>query len=544
MEEETGDDVEYQDEADADFEPARFRGELGLPSGDKQLLQDASHAVRQEFRDCSKWKRLSCRKVSIFSERDRGTVYVVHIGRSVEFDWTWEGAIAFRPLSIDDQGHLSEAVAESACEEQHLWSGEILEVDEQQGCLFISLADPECPPTTGCFFVRPFEFYAVLDAVYHNPRFDRVREELPARLAAAAGGVNPSITQPSFVGEDHLKAWWQHAWAVLWGPPGTGKTYTTGQQVAAVLHDQSERILVVSTTNRATDAVALAIGNAARTACPKELDDGRLVRIGKGASYRTFVDHQLDSMLRGTEAETLSKIDRLAQQLPSLEAWEDKALTRKQIGELRVGGNDQARRVFVDPEIRVVVATVFKAMTLLEDESVHKMLENAEAPFTTVIIDEAGLISRAAIAVLSLLSSRRTVLVGDSKQLAPISRISRILPTRQETWLASSGLSHLDDLESTPKAVHVLSEQRRMHPDVCRVVSEYQYGGFLKTAAETASRESQLPALIAELFTSDLVRSGCGSRRSGVASCRAWPGKPKLDSLDHTDCSGKALLGC
>jgi hypothetical protein len=88
--------------------------------------------------------------------------------------------------------------------------------------------------------------------------------------------------------------------------------------------------------------------------------------------------------------------------------------------------------------------------------------------------------------------------VGDSKQLAPISRISRILPTRHQTWLASSGLSHLDDLEETPKAVHVLSEQRRMHPDVCKVVSDFQYGGFLKTAAETQQRTSNLPTLISE----------------------------------------------
>ncbi len=99
-------------------------------------MHDAGKAVRQEFRDCSKWKRLRCRKVSIFSERDRGTVYVVHIGRSVEFDWTWERAIAFRPMSLDDQGLFNDFEMEDAAyEEQVVWSGEILEVDEQEGCL-------------------------------------------------------------------------------------------------------------------------------------------------------------------------------------------------------------------------------------------------------------------------------------------------------------------------------------------------------------------------------------------------------------------------
>lgn len=46
------------------------------------------------------------------------------------------------------------------------------------------------------------------------------------------------------------------------GPPGTGKTYTIGHQVAACLQDLTERILVVLTTNKATDGVAIAIGRA------------------------------------------------------------------------------------------------------------------------------------------------------------------------------------------------------------------------------------------------------------------------------------------
>lgn len=486
--------------SDTSFTPARFPVELGLPPADENLLKDATTAVRQEFRDCSQWKRLRCRKVSIIAERDRGTIYAVHVGSSVEFDWTWEGAIAFRPHAIGDDGDGDIDMAdfeESPVDEACLWSGEVLEVDERNGCLFISLSNPENPPILGAFLVRPFDFLGTLDAIYHEPRFDLIRDELCSRLAAAAGGVHPRVAKSSLVGLPHLRDWWQHSWSVLWGPPGTGKTYMTGQQVAGVLEDQRERILVVSTTNRATDTVALSIGKAAQCKSCKALEAGDLLRIGKGASFRAFQDASLESMLRGTESEILSRIDGLAQQLQLFDAWEDKALTRKQITELRTSGSDQSRRVFIDPAVRVVVATAYKAMSFLDDEIVRRMLENREAPFTTIFIDEAGLISRAAVAALSLLAGRRVVLVGDSKQLAPISRISRILPTRQETWLARSGLSHLDNIEATPKAVHVLSEQRRMHPEVCRVVSAYQYSNILTTAPETARRETSLPELLA-----------------------------------------------
>ncbi len=507
----------------AEFQPARFHADLNLPPADDELLKDASTAIRQEFRDCSKWKRLSCSKVSIFAERDRGTVWVVHVGSSVEFDWTWEGAIAFRPKSLDDSLLFSKFSYENAAfEDEIVWKGEILEVDERNGCLFISLDNPEAMPTIGSFFVRPFEFLSVLDAVFNEVEFEALRSDLPCRLAAAEGGIHPVIKMQSESGLPHLRDWWQHAWNILWGPPGTGKTWITGQQIAAILDDPTERILVVSTTNRATDAVALSIGNAARCKSSAELDEGKLLRIGKGASIQSFAASGLESMLMSTESEVLRKIDELAGQLRLFGTWEEKAFTRKKIGELRAGGSDQSKRHFVDPNVRVVVATAFKATSFLKDKIVLKLLEEGDAPFTTIFIDEAGLMSRTAIAALSYLAARRVVLVGDSKQLAPISRISRILPTRQQNWLASSGLSHLDDLQDTPRAVHVLCEQRRMHPDVCQVVSDFQYGGFLTTAQETKQRLSNLSPWLADYFRA--VWYVLDEEGSDLASIRAERG--------------------
>ena len=481
----------------ADYRPARFRSELLLPHAEDELVKDAASAIRQEFRDCSKWKRLRCRNVSVFAERDRGPVYVVHVGKSIDFDWTWEGAVAFCPRSLDDGESISTAIYEEATFDHELqWKGEVIEVDEQNGCLFISLDNPESTPTVGSFFVRPFEFLSVLDSVLNDCKQPEARADLASRLAATCGGIHPMTRHRQDACLPHLKQWWQHSWCVLWGPPGTGKTYTTGQQIASVLKDPTERILVVSTTNRATDAAALSIGSATTDQSPALLSDGILRRIGKGVSLQKFAADGLESMLMGTESETLRQIDHFAGQLQTLETWEEKALTRQKISELRTSGGDQSKRNFLDPKVRVVISTAFKATTFLKDPIVTKLLEEGDSPFTTIFIDEAGLMSRVSIAALSLLAARRVVLVGDSKQLAPISRISRVLPQKHQKWLASSGLSHLDNLEQTPAAVHVLAEQRRMHPDVCKIVSNYQYGGILKTAKETVSRPANLTPLL------------------------------------------------
>ncbi len=493
-------------EADFVVEMARFDVELDFPASDPQKLQQAAVAVRQEHRDSSRWKRLVCSKVSVFSERDRGTVYVVQVGRSIEFDWTWEGAKAFCPSGLDDPSSKTQRLAEVAnlydqdYADELVWSGEVVEVDETTGCLFIVLDNPEKVPTKGAFLVRPFEFLSVLDAIYNSDEYELVRERLTDRLSATEGSVHPAVSSVKQAGLPSLHAWWDHAWSILWGPPGTGKTWTTGQQIAHVLAvpDAQERILVVSTTNKATDAVALSLGQAAAEFCPQELVNDTLRRIGQGASLQSFAQEDLQGMLAGTESETLAKIEQLAKQLPLFDSWEERALTRKLIGDLRSSTSDQSNRLFVDPDKQVVITTVFKAMSYLRFPLIREMVEEGQAPFTTIFIDEAGLISRAAVAALSLLASRRIVLVGDSKQLAPISRISRVLPTRQQTWLASSGLTHLDKTDQMPAAVHLLSEQRRMHPDVCSVVSSYQYNQVLKTAPDRAAQPSQLAPWLAD----------------------------------------------
>lgn len=512
-------------EVDADFHPARFPMEWQLPNGNQEHLDSARKAIRREFRDASTWKRLRCRKVKKSSESDSGTIYELEIGHSVEFDWTWEGAVAFRPIQLDafesdhstlyQHGSLHPDVEDSI-----LWSGEVLEVDEATGRIFIVCHDPEFPPRTGSFYVRPFEFLAFLDGVFNEPAFETLRRYLPARLSATLGGIHPDVKHSHGMHPDRmqrdgvadcelglheLRSWWAKSWSILWGPPGTGKTYTTGQQVAQVCADPTERILVVSTTNRATDAVAIAIGRAARdlgldlSTGPLHrgpLQQGLIRRIGKGPAFKKYEDEGLTSLLQGTETEFLARMEGLATEIAKTQAPHAKANLRLQIKQLRDAMRDSAKRNFLDVRVQGIVSTAFRASTMLSQPEVQDLLAQGHCPFTTIILDEAGLMSRVAIAALSLLASRRVVLVGDSKQLAPISRISRILEPAQGNWLGRSGLSHLDQIKPSFEGVHVLREQRRMHPDVCEVVSKYQYDGFLTTAPDVSRRSAALPDLL------------------------------------------------
>jgi hypothetical protein len=255
---------------------------------------------------------------------------------------------------------------------------------------------------------------------------------------------------------------------------------------------------VVSTTNKATDGAAFSIGEAAKKLLPEALRDARIRRIGKTVKYEEYEAKGLDALLKGTESELLREQHQLQRRLSQMADHGDKADVRRQLNALRRQIKEISLDNFLDDEIHVVVSTAFKAMQLLNAADVRELICAGKAPFTTIILDEAGLISRAAVAALSFLASRRVLLVGDPKQLAPISRISRLLPVTQAVWLAQSGLNHLKHADNLPSGVELLREQHRMHPDISRVVSNYQYDGLLTDAPGLSARPNSLPVRLRE----------------------------------------------
>ena len=292
--------------------------DLNLPDSNKSVLCEASQAIKREYQDSAKWKRLKCRKAEEAGRSGSATVFRLEIDHAIEFDWTWEGATAFRPnvLREFEEGLLDGSSKDSctqATDEAVRWTGEVLEVDETNGAIYIAIENPEAPPHSGTFYVRPFEFLTFLNSIYNEPQYEAIREYLPSRLLASKGNLHPELAEGKPAGQGVLPAeMWDKSWSSIWGPPGTGKTYTTGEQVAEVLPENDERILVVSTTNKATDAVALSIAWAMARRNDRQ---SKVRRIGKGASYQEFAATETLGFLEGTETEFLAKADSVARQV-------------------------------------------------------------------------------------------------------------------------------------------------------------------------------------------------------------------------------------
>ena len=89
---------------DRGMEPlASFSVSLALPMTCASELDDAATAIKLEYRSSIRKKRLRCLGWEHVAERESGSIYCLRVGRSVEFDWTWEGAVAFRPSDAADE---------------------------------------------------------------------------------------------------------------------------------------------------------------------------------------------------------------------------------------------------------------------------------------------------------------------------------------------------------------------------------------------------------------------------------------------------------
>lgn len=479
--------------------------QLTFPSVSPETFEDAQRAIQQEYDDANSWKRLHCSFVEPVPESQTGSreIYVLHIDHAIEFDWTWEGARAFKPLRLDKIGRDETHVFDS-----RLWSGNILNVDEENRQIFIEIYKDTPPPRKGTFLVAPFDFLESIKNLFVAPKYKAIQPLLAGRLTAAKTGADSFlvVTERQVDPEKPLYSdssaptagWWNHAWSIMWGPPGTGKTHTTGQLVAEILKaDPEERILVISTTNLATDEVAIKIGKAALDRDLPHIEDGRLLRLGKGATLSSFARAGLEGMLVNDKS-LLEEKERLQGELDKSEDEAEKALFALQIDEIEREMIDPIKHHFLNDNTRAVICTSFMATRMAADDDISDMIEEGNAPFTTVVIDEAGLISRMQTAALSLLAAKRVVLVGDSKQLSPISRISRMIETELSMWIASSGLVHLDEIpvSQRPENVHFLQTQWRMHPQIADAVSAFMYGNGLRHAKAVLARENSDPFLL------------------------------------------------
>ena len=371
----------------------------------------------------------------------------------------WEGAFVFRGLAAGGAA----------------WAGEVVVADVKHGALVVECAPGE-RPAPGMALARPMDFLRAPSELLASPRLADARAAFGRMLGLSTGALAPPDGIHDLPG---LAPWgghpaWTHGWAMVWGPPGTGKTHTIVESARRLLARPDERVLILATTNQATDAVALRLGQAA--------PDASLMRVG-AAHAAAFVDAGLARMLprAGANSAALAAASRRVGRATGLEsrARAVLALARLQRGQPRL------KDLLVDDHPRCVLATLHAGLQAVISPEADLFHEHNRAPFTTVILDEAGMIPRATAAAVGLLAAHQVVLVGDPKQLSPICVAARSMEPRVKRWLGRSGMEHASLRDP---ATQSLMNQRRMHPDISAVVSHFQYRTLLQDHVSVAQR--------------------------------------------------------
>ena len=315
----------------------------------------------------------------------------------------------------------------------------------------------------------------------------------------------------------------EHAWraalqqplSLIWGPPGTGKTYLLawiliGIADAARREGRPCRILVAAATHRAIVNVLV------RTAATREaagLDlPLRIVKLrGSG--------NAADDELAGTGVERC-----LDEQLPSL---------------LDATGTEPL----------VIGGTVWSLWKQMKRAANGDTEEEAEIPmqpwFDVVVVDEASQIpvAEALIALSAVRSGGQVILAGDDRQLAPVRRSGG---GEGGTTLFSSIFVHL--------AQHFdrlsLRETRRLNPGLVRYPRQLFYPGLRSRSADrirlapAPDAEDPLDSLVAQVFLDPadavVLCTYGGLSPDLTPQSRAHQGSPETAPSGHLSAVGSA----
>lgn len=264
----------------------------------------------------------------------------------------------------------------------------------------------------------------------------------------------------------------------VWGPPGTGKTYTLAR-VAANKYLQEKKVLVLSHSNQAVDVL---IGEISTFLKKKDkFREGDILRYGANTgdaltAHNDITSSQLieksDPML-SNERETLFLERRnLKQDLyRSFSKRDSNELLEIETKIARLLDKLRQKELELLKEASLIGTTLAKAAT---DSAIY------EKEFDLVILDEASMayVPQAAFAATL---AKRVIICGDFKQLPPIasSRDSLVAEWLKEDVFHKAGVVESVNEGKLHPHLFLLNEQRRMHPDISAFTNQYIYKGLV-----------------------------------------------------------------
>lgn len=390
---------------------------------------------------------------------------------------------------------------------------------------------------------------------------DRVRE-LDRDNALLRMLVDASINDLSTSGEpptgfDNAKKMVEKGFiSMIWGPPGTGKTYTLAS-LALDYMKKGKRVLIMSQSNISVDGAVLKIIDIADKAGYKEGMSGLVFRYGMAREKSLHENEDFCAKLYAVNQnqdikevlQDINKVLRLSNESGNkaeaeqilVEAIDTLILRPELTAKTKDDLDDLADNIaesecpfeWVKKTAQKVRAVAHTILAVEENEYIqHASIVATTATKATitdsikdmdwdvVFFDEVSMAFVPQIMVAATLAGEKLILLGDFRQLAPIVQFSSTSILRKDIFKYLHAVDNKGEVRRHPWLI-MLNEQRRMHPDIASFVSADLYSGKLLTSngvreqVEAVTNNAPFEKKVLALVDHSEYQALCYTTRSG-----------------------------
>ncbi|EKN65435.1 putative DNA helicase [Neobacillus bataviensis LMG 21833] len=334
----------------------------------------------------------------------------------------------------------------------------------------------------------------------------------------------------------------------VWGPPGTGKTYTLAR-TAANKYFQEKRILILSHSNQAVDVLIAEI-----SAFIKKKDrfrEGDVLRYGSNtgeqlANHEAITTTQLlqrqDPHLAEDKEKLIVERHHLKQDLArSFSKRDTDHLLELETKIARVLDKIRQKEIQFVKDAFVVGSTLAKAAS---DPAIY------EKEFDVVILDEASMayVPQAAFAATL---GKRVIICGDFKQLPPIasSRDALVSMWLKEDIFHRAGVADWVENGKLHPHLFLLKEQRRMHPDISAFTNQYVYHSLVgdhesvRRSRNEIVEKAPFPNQASVLVDTSFTGAHCMNERTSHSRMNVWQALLSFQLIHESYLSGIRSIG-
>lgn len=252
----------------------------------------------------------------------------------------------------------------------------------------------------------------------------------------------------------------------IWGPPGTGKSFTLAAIIMALYHMEAERTAVCCLSNVAVDQLVRKVVDIIEEEEPK-MQRGEFYRAGRTQDERLiatdflFPDDDTSRKLRffiGMYGNQIEQYKRENKQY-SDEAIKVKAKIKDYREDLKKHTD------YLISQVKVVFSTISNFV-------INPRLKDGR--FENLIVDEASMLAMPQLIALARKVTKRIILVGDFQQLSPITTAG--VPLLRNSVFKLCGI---DITNTDHPALHQLLNQRRSNPKLVDIINHAFYADKL-----------------------------------------------------------------